>query len=152
MPTHKEAIEAVMAILVDPQDGVIKSVDEIDAVGHRVLHGGDKFVESCIIDEACKQAIRDCNLAGVCAAGGNALEHCSGAVETPAICKTLREHGAVMAQMTGSGAAVFGIFDDENAARSAVAALKNGYKQVYLCKPTHGGPRVTVRRLFGAKK
>ena len=37
-------------------------------------------------------------------------------------------------------------------ARSAVAALKNGYKQVYLCKPTHGGPRVTVRRLFGAKK
>ena len=35
MPTHKEAIEAVMAILVDPQDGVIKSVDEIDAVGHR---------------------------------------------------------------------------------------------------------------------
>ena len=60
MPTHKEAIEAVMAILVDPQDGVIKSVDEIDAVGHRVLHGGDKFVESCIIDEACKQAIRDC--------------------------------------------------------------------------------------------
>jgi len=64
----------------------------------------------------------------------------------------LREHGAVMAQMTGSGAAVFGIFDDENAARSAVAALKNGYKQVYLCKPTHGGPRVTVRRLFGAKK
>ena len=60
MPTHKEAIEAVMAILVDPADGVIKSVDEIDAVGHRVLHGGDKFVESCIIDEACKQAIRDC--------------------------------------------------------------------------------------------
>ena len=60
MPTHKEAIEAVMAILVDPQDGVIKSVDEIDAVGHRVLHGGDKFVESCIIDEACKQAIREC--------------------------------------------------------------------------------------------
>ena len=44
------------------------------------------------------------------------------------------------------------IFDDENAARSAVAALKNGYKQVYLCKPTHGGPHVTLRRLFGAKK
>ncbi len=60
MPTHKEAIEAVMAILVDHEDGVIKSVDEIDAVGHRVLHGGDKFVASCLIDEACKQAIRDC--------------------------------------------------------------------------------------------
>ena len=60
MPTHKEAIEAVMAILVDPQDGVIASVDEIDAVGHRVLHGGDKFVASCIVDEACKAAIREC--------------------------------------------------------------------------------------------
>ena len=59
MPTHKEAIEAVMAILVDPEDGVIKSVDYIDAVGHRVLHGGDKFVASSLIDEACKQAIRD---------------------------------------------------------------------------------------------
>ena len=73
-------------------------------------------------------------------------------METPAICDTLRAHGAVTAQMTGSGAAVFGIFDDENAARSAMAALKKGYKQVYLCKPTHGGPRVTVRRLFGTKK
>ena len=63
------------------------------------------------------------------------------------------EHSAHMiSESVGEGAAVFGIFDDENAARSAVAALKNGYKQVYLCKPTHGGPRVTVRRLFGAKK
>ena len=60
MPTHKEAIEAVMQILVDPENGVISSVDEIDAVGHRVLHGGDKFVASCVVDEACKQAIRDC--------------------------------------------------------------------------------------------
>ncbi|MBE6927184.1 MAG: acetate kinase [Ruminococcaceae bacterium] len=60
MPTHAEAIAAVMEILVDPENGVIKSVDEIDAVGHRVLHGGMKFVSSCLIDEACKQAIRDC--------------------------------------------------------------------------------------------
>ncbi len=60
MPTHKEAIEAVMDILVDPEYGVLKSVDEIDAVGHRVLHGGVKFVASCIVDEACKEAIREC--------------------------------------------------------------------------------------------
>lgn len=102
--------------------------------------------------EAQEQAIRANDLRGVCAAAGNALEHCSGAVETPAICKTLRAHGAVTAQMTGSGAAVFGIFDDENAARNAAVELKKGYKQVYVCKPTHGGPRVTVRRAFGAKK
>ena len=60
MPTHSEAIAAVLDILVDERYGVIKSLDEVDAVGHRVLHGGDKFVESCIINEACKQAIRDC--------------------------------------------------------------------------------------------
>ena len=60
MPSHAEAIDAVLSILVDPEYGVIKSVDEIDAVGHRVLHGGDRFIASCIIDEACKQAIRDC--------------------------------------------------------------------------------------------
>ena len=60
MPTHSEAITAVLDILVDEHYGVIKSLDEVDAVGHRVLHGGDKFVESCIINEACKQAIRDC--------------------------------------------------------------------------------------------
>ena len=40
MPTPSEAIAATLDILVDPVDGVIKSVDEIDAVGHRVLHGG----------------------------------------------------------------------------------------------------------------
>mgnify|MGYP000760512283 CR=1 FL=1 len=44
------------------------------------------------------------------------------------------------------------IFDDENAARNAAVELKKGYKQVYVCKPTHGGPRVTARRAFGAKK
>ena len=60
MPSHAEAIDAVLSILVDAEYGVIRSVDEIEAVGHRVLHGGDRFIASCIIDEACKQAIRDC--------------------------------------------------------------------------------------------
>ena len=60
MPTHSEAIQAVLAILVDPVDGVIKSTDEIDAVGHRVLHGGMKFSDSCIIDDAVIKAIEDC--------------------------------------------------------------------------------------------
>ena len=60
MPTHSEAIAAVLDILVDPVDGVIKSTDEIDAVGHRVLHGGMKFSESCIIDDACIAAIEEC--------------------------------------------------------------------------------------------
>ena len=102
--------------------------------------------------EAQEQAIRAENLRAVCAAAGNALEHCSGAVETPSICATLREHGALTAQMTGSGAAVFGVFDDETAARNALTALRPNYKQCYLCRPTHGGPRVTVRRQMFEKK
>lgn len=96
--------------------------------------------------EAQEQAVRAGDLAGVCKTAGNALEHCSGAVETPAICQILRDHGALTAQMTGSGAAVFGIFDAEEKARAAQTALRAGYKQVYLCRPTHGGPRVIVRR------
>ena len=59
MPTHSEAISAVLDILVDPVEGVIKSVDEIDAVGHRVLHGGMEFSDSCIIDDACIKAIEE---------------------------------------------------------------------------------------------
>ncbi len=60
MPTHSEAITAVLDILVDKENGVIASTDEIDAVGHRVLHGGMKFSDSCIIDDKCIKAIEDC--------------------------------------------------------------------------------------------
>ena len=60
MPSHSEAIAATLAILVDENDGVIKSVDEIDAVGHRVLHGGMEFSDSCIIDDEVIAAIEKC--------------------------------------------------------------------------------------------
>lgn len=60
MPTHSEAIQAVLQILVDPVDGVIQSTDEIDAVGHRVLHGGMEFFDSCIIDDEVIAAIEKC--------------------------------------------------------------------------------------------
>ena len=60
MPTHSEAIAAVLEILVDPVDGVISSTDEIDAVGHRVLHGGMEFSDSCIINDAVIKAIEKC--------------------------------------------------------------------------------------------
>ena len=50
----------MLDILVDPEKGVIASTDEIAAVGHRVLHGGMAFTESCIIDDACIEAIKKC--------------------------------------------------------------------------------------------
>ena len=59
-PDHTSAIQLVLEALVDKDHGVISDVKEIGAVGHRVLHGGSKFTASCIVDEACKQAIRDC--------------------------------------------------------------------------------------------
>lgn len=51
MPTHKEALELVLQALVDSECGAIKSVDEIHAVGHRVLHSGEDFKESVVIDD-----------------------------------------------------------------------------------------------------
>ena len=60
MPTHSEAISATLNILQDAEHGVIKSVDEIDAVGHRVVHGGMEFSDSCLIDDAAIKAIEKC--------------------------------------------------------------------------------------------
>ena len=64
MPTHGEAIAAVMAALLDAEHGVIKSVNEIDAVGHRVLHGGMKFSDSCLINAEVLATIEECTPLG----------------------------------------------------------------------------------------
>ena len=102
--------------------------------------------------QAQEDAIRAGDLNALCAAAGNALEHCSGARETPAICAILSANGALTSQMTGSGAAVFGIFDDEARARAACAALKQQYRQVYLARPDRGGARVIYSRPLPQKK
>ena len=60
IPDHEAAAQLMLKILQDPEFGVIKSTDEIGAVGHRVLHGGSAFTASVIVNEAAKQAIRDC--------------------------------------------------------------------------------------------
>ena len=61
MPTHSEAIQTVLNALVDPANGVISSMDEIDAVGHRVVHGGEKFAKSVLITDEVMAAIEECN-------------------------------------------------------------------------------------------
>ncbi len=61
MPTHNEAIKAVLDALVDPANGVIGSMKEIDAVGHRVVHGGEKFAKSVLITDEVMAAIEECN-------------------------------------------------------------------------------------------
>ncbi|MCL2704529.1 MAG: acetate kinase [Defluviitaleaceae bacterium] len=60
MQSHSEAIGHVMDALTDSEHGVIRSMDEINAVGHRVVHGGEKFAASVIIDDKVKEAIVEC--------------------------------------------------------------------------------------------
>lgn len=61
MPTHTEAVKLVIEKLTDPAVGVISSLSEIGAVGHRVVHGGEKFAEAVVIDDDVIKAIEECN-------------------------------------------------------------------------------------------
>ena len=61
MPDHTEAVRLVIEKLTDDKVGVIKSLDEIDAVGHRIVHGGEKFASSVVITDEVQKAIEDCN-------------------------------------------------------------------------------------------
>lgn len=61
MPNHTAAVKYVIEKLVDPQVGVVKSLDEIGAVGHRIVHGGEKFASSVVIDDEVIKAVEECN-------------------------------------------------------------------------------------------
>ncbi|MDO4297261.1 MAG: acetate kinase [Lachnospiraceae bacterium] len=61
MPTHKEAIQMVLDALVNEKTGAIKDLSEVNAVGHRVVHGGEKFASSVVINEEVLAAIEECN-------------------------------------------------------------------------------------------
>ncbi len=61
MPDHTRAIELVLKELTDPERGVVKSLDEIGAVGHRLVHGGEKFASSTLINDEVIKAIEECN-------------------------------------------------------------------------------------------
>ena len=61
MPDHTAAVELVLKMLTDPVHGVISSLDEIGAVGHRIVHGGEKFASSTLITDEVIQAITACN-------------------------------------------------------------------------------------------
>ncbi|MBQ1352302.1 MAG: acetate kinase [Oscillospiraceae bacterium] len=60
MPTHAEAIQTVLDLLVHPEHGVLNNVSEIDAVGHRVVHGGEEFANSVLIDDDVMKAMERC--------------------------------------------------------------------------------------------
>lgn len=60
MPTHKEAVATIIKVLTDAETGVIRSMSEIGAVGHRVVHGMDKFSSSVLITDEVKAKIKEC--------------------------------------------------------------------------------------------
>lgn len=60
MADHKDAIKLVLDALVDTNHGVIASMDEISSVGHRVVHGGEKYSESVVIDDAVMESLEEC--------------------------------------------------------------------------------------------
>jgi acetate kinase len=60
MPNHRVAAQAVLTVLTSDEHGVLKNMNEIDAVGHRVVHGGEKFATSVLITPEVKKAIRAC--------------------------------------------------------------------------------------------
>ena len=60
MPTHTEAIRMVLDALVNPKTGVLKSLDEVEAIGHRVLHGGSKITQSVVINDEVISVIDEC--------------------------------------------------------------------------------------------
>lgn len=60
MPDHKEAVKQVLKVLTDPEKGVIKSFDEIDAVGHRVVHGMEYFNKSVLITPEVVERVKEC--------------------------------------------------------------------------------------------
>lgn len=57
---HKIGIQKIFSLLTDPEKGVLKSLSEVDAVGHRIVHGGDKFAQSVLITHEVKEAIKEC--------------------------------------------------------------------------------------------
>ncbi|MBP3622145.1 MAG: acetate kinase [Lachnospiraceae bacterium] len=61
MPDHSAAVKIVLEKLLDPEVGAIKSLEDINAIGHRVVHGGEKFASSALIDEEVLAAIEECN-------------------------------------------------------------------------------------------
>ncbi|MBC7288686.1 MAG: acetate kinase, partial [Armatimonadetes bacterium] len=61
MPDHAAAFSAMVTALTDPRDGVIAALSEIDAVGHRVVHGGENFAESVVINEEVLAVIDRCS-------------------------------------------------------------------------------------------
>jgi acetate kinase len=102
IPDHRHAVEVALACLADPEDGVLDSIDEIDGIGHRVVHGGEYYSDSVLIDEDVARRIEECaalaplhnphNLQGYLAVHAALPERPQVAVFDTAFHQTLKPH------------------------------------------------------------
>ncbi len=121
-------------VVIMPEQGVstpaaFKAFDAVESPWHPDVAGLDA-------------ALRKGDFAGVCAAAGNALEAVGSSPDTPAIKQALMESGAKTALMTGSGAAVFGLYSSLEEANQAAEQLRKTYSRVYVTAPLPSGPYV----------
>lgn len=121
-------------VVIMPEQGVstpaaFKAFDAVESPWHPDVAGLDA-------------ALRKGDFAGVCAAAGNALEAVGSSPDTPAIKQSLMESGAKTALMTGSGAAVFGLYSSLEEANQAAEQLRKTYSRVYVTAPLPSGPYV----------
>lgn len=123
-------------VICMPQAGIStpKAFARYDQMGSSVHPDGDRA----------EQAIRQQDIVALAREMQNALEESSESQHNQPIRQLLDENGALASLMTGSGAAVFGIFDCPQKAQQAADALRKNYTQVYIQKPCRGGARVVV--------
>ena len=103
-------------------------------------------------NDGAEAALKAGDLAALCRCMGNALQFSSPSRHNAPICEALRAHGALAAQMTGSGAAVFGVFDSEQAAREAKRALSARYKSCWVLHPVPRGAHLWQPGAPGARR
>ena len=82
------------------------------------------------------------NLKGICKSAGNVFEQCIEVPERVEIKATMRTHGVLCSQMSGSGPTVFGVFDSPNKAEKCAAELKECFEDVFICKPVCRGLKI----------
>ena len=100
-----------------------------------VTVGGSEAIDLCLRALVCAG-----DLAAVAHGLCNVFEEALALPEVAAIGQVMREHGTLGCRMTGSGSAVFGLFDNEEAARRCAAALRRDYDEVFQCRPCPHGP------------
>lgn len=137
MPDHKEGVNVVFSVLLDKEIGAINSLDEIDAVGHRVVQGGDRFCQSVIVDKSVEDGIEElCDLAPVHNAGHlkglRAVDHLM--PDTPQVCVFDNAFHSTMPDYAYLYAVPYGIYEKFHVRRYGFHGTSHRYVSHRVCE------------------